>query len=77
MPGGYDINLASPGANMRRKSIDQIRDVMDLAVDWGVVDVVISPGTRRPMISPPLPQTLGVNAGVILQRRAGEILHHG
>jgi L-ribulose-5-phosphate 3-epimerase len=57
--GGYDINLASPGANMRRKSIDHIRDVMDLAVDWGVVDVVISPGTRRPMISPPLPQTLG------------------
>ena len=57
--GGYDINLASPGANMRRKSIDHIRDVMDLAFDWGVVDVVISPGTRRPMISPPLPQTLG------------------
>jgi len=57
--GGYDINLASPGANMRRKSIDHIRDVMDLAFDWGVVDVVISPGTRRPMISPPLSQTLG------------------
>ena len=57
--GGYDINLASPGANMRRKSIDHIKDVMDLAFDWGVVDVVISPGTRRPMISPPLPQTLG------------------
>jgi sugar phosphate isomerase/epimerase len=57
--GGYDINLASPGANMRRKSIDHIKDVMDLALDWDVVDVVISPGTRRPMISPPLPQTLG------------------
>jgi sugar phosphate isomerase/epimerase len=57
--GGYDINLASPGANMRRKSIDHIKDVMDLAVDWGVVDVVISPGTRRPMISPPLSLTLG------------------
>ena len=57
--GGYDINLASPGANMRRKSIDHIRDVMDLAFDWGVVDVVISPGTRRPMISPPLSQTIG------------------
>ena len=26
--GGYDINLASPGANMRRKSIDHIRRVM-------------------------------------------------
>jgi L-ribulose-5-phosphate 3-epimerase len=57
--GGYDINLASPGANMRRKSTEHIKDVMDLAVDWGVVDVVISPGTRRPMISPPMSQTLG------------------
>jgi L-ribulose-5-phosphate 3-epimerase len=57
--GGYDINLASPGANMRRKSIDHIKDVMDLAFDWGVADVVISPGTRRPMISPPISQTLG------------------
>jgi sugar phosphate isomerase/epimerase len=44
---------------MRRKSIDHIKDVMDLAFDWGVVDVVISPGTRRPMVSPPLPKTLG------------------
>jgi L-ribulose-5-phosphate 3-epimerase len=56
--GGYDLNLASPGANVRRKSIDHIKDVMDLAFDWGVVDVVISPGTRRPMISPPISQTL-------------------
>ncbi|CAN7659173.1 sugar phosphate isomerase/epimerase family protein [Neorhizobium sp. LjRoot104] len=57
--GGYDINLASPGANMRRKSSDHIKDVIQLAVDWGVTDVVISPGTRRPMISPTIPQTLG------------------
>ncbi|MGR9235346.1 sugar phosphate isomerase/epimerase family protein (plasmid) [Rhizobium leguminosarum] len=57
--GGYDINLASPGANMRRKSTDHIKDVIQLAVDWGVADVVISPGTRRPMISPTIPQTLG------------------
>src|SRR4029453_12141710 len=57
--GGYDINLASPGANMRRKSVDHIKDVIDLSFDWGGVDVVISPGTRRPMISPPLSQTLG------------------
>src|SRR6476659_6246165 len=52
--GGYDINLASPGANMRRKSIDHIASVIDLAVAWDVHDVVISPGTRRPMISPSL-----------------------
>jgi L-ribulose-5-phosphate 3-epimerase len=57
--GGYDINLASPGANMRRKSIDHIKDVIDLAFDWGVVDVVVSPGTTRAMIPPPISQTLG------------------
>lgn len=55
--GGYDINLASPAANMRRKSTDHIKDVIDLAYDWGSSDVVISPGTRRPMISPSLPLT--------------------
>jgi len=57
--GGYDINLASPGANMRRKSIDHITSVIDLAVAWDVPDVVISPGTRRPMISPSLERTYG------------------
>jgi L-ribulose-5-phosphate 3-epimerase len=69
--GGYDINLASPGANMRRKSIDHIKDVMDLAFEWGAVDVVISPGTRRPMISPPLPKTLEwlyESLGILLPR---------
>jgi sugar phosphate isomerase/epimerase len=57
--GGYDINLASPGANMRRKSVDHIKSVIDLAVAWDVPEVVISPGTRRPMISPPLEKTYG------------------
>jgi L-ribulose-5-phosphate 3-epimerase len=57
--GGYDINLASPGANMRRKSIEHIKSVIDLAVAWDVPDVVISPGTRRPMISPSLQRTYG------------------
>ena len=57
--GGYDINLASPGANMRRKSIDHIVSVIDLAVAWDVPDVVISPGTRRPMISPSLDRVHG------------------
>ncbi|MFI1756715.1 sugar phosphate isomerase/epimerase family protein [Streptomyces sp. NPDC020571] len=52
--GGYDINLASPAAGMRRKSIEHIASVIDLAVAWDVPEVVISPGTRRPMISPPL-----------------------
>jgi sugar phosphate isomerase/epimerase len=57
--GGYDINLASPAANMRRKSTDHIKDVIELAYDWDVTDVVISPGTRRPMISPSLSNTTG------------------
>jgi L-ribulose-5-phosphate 3-epimerase len=57
--GGYDINLASPGANMRRKSIEHIKAVIDLAVAWDASDVVISPGTRRPMISPSLDKTYG------------------
>ncbi|MFJ5700233.1 sugar phosphate isomerase/epimerase family protein [Arthrobacter sp. NPDC093139] len=57
--GGYDINLASPGANMRRKSIEHIKSVIDLAVAWDVPEVVISPGTRRPMISPPLEKVYG------------------
>lgn len=57
--GGYDINLASPGASMRRKSIEHITSVIDLAEAWEVPEVVISPGTRRPMISPSLEKTYG------------------
>jgi sugar phosphate isomerase/epimerase len=57
--GGYDINLASPAANMRRKSVEHIKSVIDLAAAWGVAEVVISPGTRRPMISPSLEKTYG------------------
>jgi L-ribulose-5-phosphate 3-epimerase len=57
--GGYDINLASPGANMRRKSVEHIKSVIDLAADWDVPEVVISPGTRRPMISPSLERVYG------------------
>lgn len=57
--GGYDINLASPGASMRRKSIDHIKSVIDLAAAWDVPEVVISPGTRRPMISPSLESVHG------------------
>jgi len=57
--GGYDINLASPGANMRRKSVEHIKSVIDLAEAWGVSEVVVSPGTRRPMISPSLEMTYG------------------
>lgn len=57
--GGFDINLASPAANMRRKSTDHIKSAIELAYDWGATEMVISPGIRRPMISPSLPKTFG------------------
>lgn len=54
--GGYDLNLASPAASMRNKSIEHIASVIDLAAEWNVPEIIISPGTRRPMISPTLDQ---------------------
>lgn len=57
--GGYDVNLASPGANMRRKSIEHIDSVIELATEWNVPEIVISPGTRRPIISPSLDRVHG------------------
>lgn len=57
--GGYDLNLASPAASMRRKSIEHINSVIDLAAEWNVEEIIISPGTRRPMISPALEQVHG------------------
>ena len=77
--GGYDINLASPGASMRRKSIEHIASVIDLAVAWDVPEVVISPGTRRPMISPSLESVYGwmyesLEELIPLAKRAGKRL---
>ncbi|MDQ4213716.1 sugar phosphate isomerase/epimerase family protein [Microbacterium capsulatum] len=57
--GGYDLNLASPAASVRRRSIEHIDAVIELATEWNVPDIVISPGTRRPMISPPLENVYG------------------
>ncbi len=57
--GGYDVNLASPGASMRRKSIEHIDSVIELATAWNVPEIVISPGTRRPIISPSLERVHG------------------
>jgi L-ribulose-5-phosphate 3-epimerase len=57
--GGYDLNLASPAASMRRRSIDHITSVIDLATEWNVAEIIISPGTRRPMISPSLDRVHG------------------
>jgi len=57
--GGFDLNLASPAASMRRRSIEHIDSVIELAAAWDVPEIVISPGTRRPMISPSLEQVHG------------------
>ncbi|QLD12791.1 sugar phosphate isomerase/epimerase family protein [Microbacterium oleivorans] len=57
--GGYDLNLASPARSMRDKSIEHITSVIDLAAEWNVGEIIISPGTRRPMISPSLDQVNG------------------
>lgn len=77
--GGYDLNLASPAASMRRKSIEHIASVIDLAAEWGAREVVVSPGTRRPMISPTLDQVHGwmyesLEELVPLARRSGQRL---
>lgn len=57
--GGYDVNLASPAASVRRRSIEHVESVIELATEWNVPDIVISPGTRRPVISPPLESVYG------------------
>jgi L-ribulose-5-phosphate 3-epimerase len=44
---------------MRRKSIEHIDSVIELATAWDVSDIVISPGTRRPVISPSLERVHG------------------
>ena len=77
--GGYDLNLASPAASMRRKSIEHIKAVMDLAAAWNVPEIVISPGVRRPMISPPLDRVHGwlydsLEVLVPLAKQAGQRL---
>jgi sugar phosphate isomerase/epimerase len=51
--GGFDINIASPASEIRDFAIGYIEAVMELAEEWAVSNVVISPGTARPMISPP------------------------
>ena len=57
--GGYDLNLASPAANVRHRSIEHVKGALDLAAAWDVPEIVISPGTRRPMISPSLERAHG------------------
>ncbi len=51
--GGFDNNLASPAADVRRFAIEYLRRVIDLASDLGGAGVVMSPGVGRPLLAPP------------------------
>ena len=58
-PGGWDNNLISPSKEMRDHTYRYLASVVDLAGDWGVPGVVISPGIARPLLSAPREQMMG------------------
>jgi L-ribulose-5-phosphate 3-epimerase len=51
--GGFDNNLASPGADVRATSVALMGAAIDLAGDLGGADLVLSPGTARALSAPP------------------------
>ena len=51
--GGFDYNLASPAENVRAFARNYLIAAMDLAADLGVRDIVMAPGTGRPLMPPP------------------------
>ena len=57
--GGFDNNLASPGADVRATSVALMGSVIDLAGDLGGAGVVLSPGTARALSAPPRDWMLG------------------
>lgn len=57
--GGFDNNLASPGANVRAFAQQYLRDTIDLAADLGARDVVMSPGMGRGLLPPSKDAMLG------------------
>lgn len=57
--GGFDNNLASPGANVRAFAQQYLRDTIDLAADLGAGDVVIGPGMGRGLLPPSKDAMLG------------------
>ncbi|MFT3663417.1 sugar phosphate isomerase/epimerase family protein [Piscinibacter sp.] len=48
-----DTNLASPLDRMRAYSVAVFRDVIDLAADLGIAQVVTVPGRLNPLLAPP------------------------
>lgn len=57
--GGFDNNLASPGADVRAASVAYMGSVVDLAGDLGASGVVLSPGAARTLSAPPGEWMLG------------------
>ena len=51
--GGFDNNLVSPAKDVRARTRDYLRRVIDLANDLGAKFVVMSPGAARPLLPPP------------------------
>lgn len=58
-PGGFDNNLASPAADVRRFAQDYISEVIRLSGELGVSSIVMSPGVARPLLPPSKTDLLG------------------
>jgi L-ribulose-5-phosphate 3-epimerase len=52
-PGGWDNNMVSPSREMRDHTFRYLSACIDLAADWGVPAIVISPGLARPLLAAP------------------------
>lgn len=51
--GGFDNNLASPADEVRGLTLKSLSAAIDLAAEWCVKGIVISPGAGRPLLPPP------------------------
>jgi len=52
-PGGWDNNMVSPSREMREHTCRYLSSIIELAGQWGVPGVVISPGLARPLLAAP------------------------
>lgn len=52
-PGGWDNNVVSPSREMRDHTCRYLGGIVELAGEWGVPGVVISPGLARPLLAAP------------------------
>jgi len=51
--GGFDYNMASPAENVRAFAQRHLIEVMKLAADLGVKQIIMAPGIGRPLLPPP------------------------